>query len=176
MKVVRLVSSIVMLTLCSVTYGQLPGRAAAISDAQKNFDLMKTLAGTWQGSVTSDNPAWSTDKPIALSIRVASHGNALVHELNTGTPEVTVFYVESDRLTLIHYCDFGNRPHMAAPPSADGKTVEFELVDFAGGNKVGHVSHGMFTIIDSDHHLEDWTFILPGDKPVHAHMDFKRVP
>lgn len=175
MKVVRLVLSIVMLTVCPVTYGQPPGKAAAISDAQKNFELMKTLAGEWQGSVTSDNPAWSTDKPIALSIRVASHGNALVHELNTGTPEVTVLYVESDRLTLIHYCDFGNRPHMVARPSTDEKTVEFELVDFSGSNEVGHVSHGTFTIIDSGHHFEDWTFMLPGDKPVHAHMDFMRV-
>src|SRR5580704_5267934 len=142
MKVVRLVLSIVMLTTSAVTYGQSPSKAAAISDAQKNFDLMKTLVGTWQGSLTSDNPAWSTDKPIALSIRVGSHGNALIHELNTGTPEVTVFYVESDRLALIHYCDFGNRPHMVARPSTDGKTVEFELVDFSGSNAVGHVSHG----------------------------------
>jgi hypothetical protein len=175
MKVVRLVLSIVVLTVCSVTYGQPPSPVAAISDAQQNFELMKTLAGTWQGSITSDNPAWSTNKPIALSIRVASHGNALVHELNTGTPEITVFYVESDHLTLIHYCDFGNRPDMIARPSTDGKTVEFELVGFSGSNKAGHVSHGTFTVIDSGHHLEDWTFMLPGDKAVHAHMDFKRV-
>jgi hypothetical protein len=59
---------------------------------------------------------------------------------------------------------------MVARPSTDGKTIEFELVDFSGSNKVGHVSHGTFTIIDSGHHLEDWTFMLPGDKPVHAHM------
>jgi hypothetical protein len=112
---------------------------------------------------------------MSLSIRVASHGNALIHELNTGTPEVTVFYVDSDRLTLIHYCDFGNRPHLIARSSTDGKTVEFDLVDFPGSNDVGHVSHGVFTIIDASHHLEDWTFTLANGKPVHAHMDFRRV-
>jgi hypothetical protein len=54
MKLVRLVLSIVMLTVCAVTYGQSPSKTAAISDAQRNFDLMTTLVGTWQGSVTSD--------------------------------------------------------------------------------------------------------------------------
>jgi hypothetical protein len=176
MKSLRLLLSIVMLTVCAVAHAQSSGKPVAISDAQKAFDLMKTLAGNWQGPATTDNPAWSTDKPISLSMRVASHGNALVHELNTGTPEITVFYVESDRLSLIHYCDFGNRPHMVARPSSDGKTVEFDLVDFSGSDKIGHVSHGVFTIIDASHHSEDWTFMPAGDKPVHAHVDFKRVP
>ncbi len=174
MKSLRLIS-IVMLSVCAVALGQSSDKPAAGSDAQKSFDLMKTLAGTWQGPITTDDPAWSTDKPISLSIRVASHGNALIHELNTGGPEVTVFYVDGDRLTLIHYCDFGNRPHMVARPSADGKTVEFDLVDAPGSNDVGHVSHGVFTMVDASHHLEDWTFTLANGKPVHAHMDFRRA-
>jgi len=176
MKLLRFLLSILMLTACAVAYAQSSDKPVAISEAQKAFDLMKTLAGNWQGPVTTDNPAWSTDKPMSLSVRIASHGNALVRELNTGTPEVTVFYVDGDRLTLIHYCDYGNRPHMVAQPSSNGKAVEFDLVDFSGSNEIGHVSHALFTIVDADHHLEDWTFMLPGDKPVHAHIDFKRVP
>ena len=73
-------------------------------------------------------------------------------------------------------CDFGSRPHFVARPVTDGKTIEFDLVDFPGSNDVGHVSHGVFTIIDSSHHFEDWTFMLASGKPVHARMDFKRVP
>ncbi len=176
MKSLRSVLSIVMSTVFAVAHAQSPTKPTATSDGQKAFDLMKTLVGNWRGPVTTDNPAWSTDKPMSLSIRVASHGNALVHELNTGTPEVTVFYVENDRLTLIHYCDYGNRPHMVARPSSDGRTVEFDLVSSSGSNEIGHIGHGVFTVIDADHHYEDWTFMLPGDKPVHAHMDFKRVP
>lgn len=175
MKLLRFVLSLAMLTVCAVAHGQSSDKPVASSDAQKDFDLMKTLAGTWQGPVTTDNPAMSTDKPMSLSIRVASHGNALVHELNTGTPEVTVFYVDSDRLTLIHYCDFGNRPHMVAGPSTDGKTVEFDLVDAPGSNQVGHVSHAVFTMIDANHHIEDWTFTLANGNLVHAHIDFTRV-
>ena len=173
-KLLRLVS-IAMLSVCAVAHGQSADKPVASSDAQRSFDLMKTLAGTWKGPITTDNPAWSTDQPMPLSIRVASHGNALIHELNTGGPEVTVFYVDSDRLTLLHYCDFGNRPHMVARPSADGKTVEFDLVDAPGSNQVGHVSHAVFTIIDANHHIEDWIFMLANGTLVHAHMDFKRV-
>ena len=176
MKPLRLVLSILMLIVCAVAQEQSFGKPVASSDAQKAFDLLKTLAGTWQGPVTTDIPGWSADKPMPLSIRVGSHGNALIHELNTGTPEVTMFYMESSRLTLIHYCDFGNRPHMVAVlSSGDGKTVEFELVDFSGSNEAGHVSHGVFTMIDASHHLEDWTFIMADGKPVHAHIDFRRV-
>ena len=176
MKSFRFVFSIVLLAVCAAANAQTTAKPVAVSDAQKSFDLMKTLAGNWQGPITTDNAAWSTDKPLPLSIHVASHGNALVHELNTGGPEVTVFYVENDRLTLLHYCDFGNRPHLVARPSSDGKTIEFDLVDYTGSNEIGHVTHAVFTILDANHHYEDWTFMLPGDKPVHGHIDFKRVP
>jgi hypothetical protein len=30
-------------------------------------------------------------------------------------------------------------------------------------------------VIDANHHTEDWTYMLPGDKPVHAHFDLQRV-
>ena len=87
MKLLSLIS-IFMLSVCAVAFGQSSDKPVASSDAQKSFDLMKTLAGTWQGAVTTDDPAWSTDKPLPLSIRVASHGNALIHELSTPGPEV----------------------------------------------------------------------------------------
>ena len=185
----RSLLSIVMLVVCTLALGQSSdkpvtpsdtqnsaAKPATSSDAQKSFDLLKTLAGTWKGPITTDNPAWGTDQLMPLSIRVASSGNALIHELSTPGPELTVFYLDSDRLTLMHYCDFGNRPHLVARPSADGKTVDFDLIDAPGSNQVGHVSHAVFTIIDANHHIEDWTFTLANGKPVHARLDFKRVP
>jgi len=168
--------SIGILSVCALAHGQSSGEPVAGSDAQRSFELLKTLAGTWKGSVTTDYPPMSTDQLMPLSIRVASHGNALIHELSTPGPELTVFYLDSDRLTMIHYCDYGNRPHMVARPSTDGKTVEFDLVDAPGSNAVGHVSHWVFTIIDANHHFEDGNFTLPNGTIVHAHLDFKRVP
>ena len=174
MRLLSLVS-IVMLSVCALAHGQSSDKAVARSDAQRSFDLLKTLAGDWKGPVTTDSPTMRTDQPMPLSIRVISQGNALIHELSTPGPEDTVFYVDSDSLTLIHYCDFGNRPHMVARPSVEGKTVEFDLVDAPGSNQVGHVSHWVVTVIDANHHVEDWIFMQANGTLVHAHANFKRV-
>ena len=32
-----------------------------------------------------------------------------------------------------------------------------------------------FTVIDATHHTEDWTYLLPGDKPMKAHFDLTRA-
>jgi phage tail protein X len=64
---------------------------------------------------------------------------------------------------------------MTGKMSPDGKTVEFALVDVSGSMKYGHMHHAVFTYIDANHHLEDWTYVMPGDKPIHAHFDLHRA-
>ena len=178
MKSVRSSLWLVLLALSTVTFAQ--------SDGQKSFDKMKTLAGNWEGAVTvtPTEMNMNMDKPIHISLRVTSRGNALVHEMQeAGTAldatkydhPVTMFYLDSDHLTLVHYCDAGNRPRMTAKPLIDDKTLDFDFVDATGNLKFGHMQHSTFTVIDANHHIEDWTFALPGDKLMHAHMDLKRV-
>ena len=75
---------------------------------------------------------------------------------------------------LTHYCDAGNRPRMTGKMSPDGKTVEFEFLDVAGTTKYGHMHHSVFTVLDANHHTEDWTF-MQGEKPVLAHFDLQRT-
>lgn len=158
----------------------------AESDAQKSFDKLKTLAGSWQGAVTTEpkQPDWDNGKGVHVSMRVTSRGNALVHEMaEPGVQDdptrydhpVTMFYLDGDRLLLTHYCDAGNRPRMTAKASPDGKTVEFEFLDVTGNMQYGHMQHAVFTVIDANHHTEDWTFLMPGDKPVRAHLDLQRT-
>jgi hypothetical protein len=159
--------------------------AQSETDAQKSFDQLKTLAGTWKGPATVDPPqaGMGNDGPIWVTMRVTSRGNALVHEMKQpGTPDdtkkddpVTMIYLDNDHLNLVHYCDAGNRPHMVARQSADGKTIEFDFADLSGGNQFGHMYHAVFHIIDANHHTEDWTFMMPGDKPMRGHMDLQRV-
>jgi hypothetical protein len=83
--------------------------------------------------------------------------------------------VDGDRVLLTHYCDAGNRPRMAGTLSPDGKKVEFEFLDVAGSTQYGHMHHAVFTFIDANHHIEDWTYMGPGDKPIHAHMELQRA-
>jgi hypothetical protein len=152
---------------------------AAPTDAQKAFEALKTVAGSWVGQLTTVPPVPTVDGRFAqFSLQVSSMGHALVHELSvSGRPDhpVTMFYLDSDRLLLTHYCDAGNRPRMAGRLSPDGKTLEFDFIDLSGGNQKGHMHHALFTFIDADHHTEDWTYMMPGDQPVRAHFDLQRT-
>jgi phage tail protein X len=159
--------------------------ASAQSDAQKSFDQLKTLAGSWEGQLTTTpHQADMEGKAPRITMRVISRGNALVHEMHEiGKPDdpalydhpLTMLYMDGDRLLLTHYCDAGNRPRMVAKTSPDGKTVEFDFLDVAGSMQYGHMHHAVFTVIDANHHIEDWTYMMPGDKPIHAHFDLQRV-
>ncbi|HEY4904949.1 MAG TPA: hypothetical protein VIH89_15860 [Candidatus Sulfotelmatobacter sp.] len=153
--------------------------AATQSDAQKSFDTLKTLAGSWEGHVTTVPLAPDIEgKLMQASLRVTSMGNAIMHEMTgAGRPDdpITMLYLDGGRLLLTHYCDAGNRPRMAARTSPDGKTVEFDFLDVAGSTQYGHMHHAVFTVIDANHHTEDWTYMQPGDKPVHAHFDLQRT-
>ena len=156
----------------------------APTEAQKPFALLKPRAGIWQGAVKTDPPQPGFDqKPMQVSMRVTSSGNVFVHDMKqVGAPDdgsqlgdITLFYLDEDRLMAIHYCDAGNRPRMVGKVSADGKTVEFNFLDVSGGTQYGLINHAVFTFIDANHHTEDWTYMQPGNKAVHAHFDLRRT-
>jgi len=169
-----------------------PKPAAPKSEAQVSFDTIKTLAGEWEGAVTTDMPeamkkqlgAGADIKPLHVTMRVTSRGNLLVHEFQiAGTPldatkydhPVTMVYLDADKLNLVHYCDAGNRPHMLAKVSPDGKTMGFEMVELSGSDKHGHMQAAVFTIIDANHHAEEWTYVLPNGTSIHAKFELHRV-
>ncbi len=151
----------------------------ARSDAQAAFQQLKSLAGSWVGQMTIIPADTEYSGRFAqFSLRVTSRGNALVHELSlSGIPDhpLTMFYLEGDRLQLTHYCDAGNRPRMVGKVSPDGKTLEFEFADLSGSDQYGHMHHAVFTFIDEDHHTEEWTYMMPGNKPVRARFDLQRT-
>jgi hypothetical protein len=200
MKSLRLLLSVALVSLSSAAFAQSDAHnheaqsqkaAAPKSEVQQSFDTLKSLAGEWEGPVSTDmseemkkQMGATNFQPMHLSMRVTSRGNVLVHEFQeAGTPldpkkydhPVTMLYVDDGKLNLVHYCDAGNRPHMTGKISPDGKTLEFDLVDISGGTKFGHMHHAIFNIIDADHHTEEWTYMLPGDKPIHAKFNVQRV-
>ncbi len=183
MKPPRFVLPVVLMLLSPFAFGQSDSHMAPSkpepSDAQKAFEKLKTLAGSWVGQLTTFPQEPSVEGKFAqFSLWVTSLGNAFVHEMSISSrPDhpVTMFYVDGDRLLLTHYCDAGNRPRMAGKISPDGKTLEFDFLDLSGSNQYGHMHHAVFTFIDADHHLEDWTWMGPGDKPTRVHFDLQRT-
>jgi hypothetical protein len=149
-----------------------PKNAPAPSEAQKAFDNMKALAGTWQGTIMGIS--------INITIRLASSGTAILHEATTdagGPPnhEITMFYVEGDRLLATHYCDAGNRARFEGKMSPDGKASEFNLLDVAGPTRGGLVKRLMFTSVDANKHVVEFTFVKPDGKPIELRGEFVRT-
>lgn len=195
MKPFRFALLVALISLFTVAFAQSNAPKAADkpapTEAQKSFDAIKTLAGEWEGTVDTDFPgakkALEEAGTLRVSMKVTSRGNLLVHEFQQGgTPldptkydhPVTTIYLDQDKLNLVHYCDAGNRPRMLAKASPDGKTIEFSFADLSGSDKYGHMHHAIFTLMDKDHHIEEWTFMLAtkeGVKPVQAKMDLHRV-
>lgn len=157
----------------------------APTDAQKSFAAMKQFAGAWEGKVTI-SPSFKgvEESEMSVHLRVLSHGNSIAHDMKSKSdPDdptkfdhpITMIYLDNGELNLVHYCDAGNRPHMTGKLSDDGKTVDFDFRDVSGPTKYGNMYHARFVKIDDDHHIEEWTFMLPGNKQMVARAELHRV-
>jgi hypothetical protein len=116
-------------------------------------------------------------KRSQVTLRVTSMGHTLMHELKLdGRPDnpITMLVVDADRLLLTHYCDADNRPRMLGQRSPDGKSVEFDFVDVSGKLQYGHMHHAVFTFVDANHHIEEWTWMMPNDKSMRVRFDLQR--
>jgi hypothetical protein len=162
--------SVILIALSTVAFAQ--------SDAQSSFNQLKALAGTWEGRVTTIPSEPTVEGKLAqVSLRVTSMGNALMHEMRIpgrADDPITMLYLDENRLLLTHYCDAGNRPRMVGKMVPDGRRFEFNLLDVAGSTDHGHMHGAAFTVIDADHHTEEWIFMIPGNGSVRAHFDLQR--
>lgn len=174
---------VLLLVASSPTFAQPQADASSIeaarSQTQEAFDKLKTLAGTWVGPLATTPTDPNVEGKFAQhTLQVTSRGNAILHELSVSSlPDhpVTMFYLEDDRLVATHYCDAGNRPRMVGRVSPDGKRVEFEFLDLSGADQYGHMHGVAFTFIDENHHIEEWTWMLPNQNTVRIRFDLQRT-
>ena len=131
--------------------------ASGETDAQKSFQKLETLAGSWQGKT-------SNGQPVQVSFRVTSGGSAIMSEIQGGEDMISMIHMDGDRLLLTHYCGAGNQPRMKATASLDGKTITFDFVDATNlaTPQAGHMHRVIFSIPDADHHSEEWVFVQDG--------------
>jgi hypothetical protein len=145
--------------------------AFAQSAAQKTFDQLKSLNGSWDGK-SSDG------KPVQVTFRDTAGGSALMSEIHGMDAEnmISMFHLDGpNRLMLTHYCGAGNQPRMTATTSSDGKTITFDFLD--GTNLSagpGHMQRVVFTVVDANHHTEDWTFNAGPGKEMKQFFDLHR--
>jgi hypothetical protein len=164
MKSLRIVLPPLLLVIASAALAQ--------TATQKSFDRLKTLAGSWEGKS-------SEGKPLRVTFRDTAGGSALMSEIEGQGHEDMISMIHLDgpnRLLMTHYCGAGNQPRMEATISPDGKTFTFNFFD--GTNlaspDAGHMQGVVFTIIDPNHHTEDWTFNAGPGKGMKEFFDLQR--
>lgn len=162
MKSVRIVLPLLLLAAAA---------AFAQSSAQKSFDQLKSLTGSWEGKTDQG-------RPVNVSFRDTAGGSALMSEIRGMDSEnmISMFHLDGPgRLMMTHYCGAGNQPRMTATASPDGKTITFDFVD--GTNLAaptpGHMQRVVISILDANHHTEEWTFAGTG-KEMKQFFDLKR--
>lgn len=141
--------------------------AVAQSDAQKSFDKMKSLVGTWEGKM-------SDGQEVTMTYSLVSGGTALMAD-GAHDSMVTMYALDGTRLLMTHYCGMGNQPRMSASLSPDGKTLEFTFVDATNlsSPQAGHMHHAVFNFVDANHYSEEWTFMQDGQSKT-EHFDLHR--
>jgi len=138
----------------------------AQSPSQKSFDLIKSLAGSWEGNNQMGDP-------IHVSYRLTADGSAVMSEILSqmqGKQEdmISMIHMDGNRLLLTHYCAAGNQPRMQATLSPDGKSITFNFVDATNlaTPDTPHMKSVVFKFVDSNHHIEEWHFQAPGKEIV----------
>jgi hypothetical protein len=133
--------------------------AFAQTDAQKAFDAIKNMPGTWEQKRPDG-------EVLQVKFRTVSQGSAVMSEILVPNEDmISMFHMDGpNKLLLTHYCGAGNQPRMQASVSPDGKIISFNFMD--GTNidppDAGHMQRMVLTLIDENHHTEEWTFVDHG--------------
>jgi hypothetical protein len=135
--------------------------APAPLDAKTAFEKMKSLAGSWRGTIPGHGD------PAAVDYRLTGNGTALVETLFPGTPHemMSVYHLDGDRLVLNHYCAAGNQPNLRldlARSTADRLQFVFDGGTSLDPAKDNHVHEGWIQFLPGGKLKESWTSFANG--------------
>ncbi len=156
------IATLFLLTLASAA-------ALAQSDAQKSFNQLKSLSGSWEGKAANG-------MAVQVTFRDTAGGSALMSEIMGHEDMISMFHLDGpDKLLMTHYCGAGNQPRMQASASPDGKTISFTFLDATNLSSpdAGHMHHLVIAMLDTNHHTEEWTFVDHG-KEIKEKFDLQR--
>jgi hypothetical protein len=137
------------------------------------FDKLKSLAGEWEGKASEGGK----EIPATTSFRLVSDGSVLMNVLASQTPHemVTMFHMDGGDLLATHYCAAHNQPRFLFVFASDPNVVAFEFKDATNLSSptAPHMVGVKFTLLDPNHHVEDWTFFANGQTNTRR-FDFHR--
>ena len=146
--------------------------ASAQTPAERTFDALKKLVGTWQEG--------EGKKSFRVVYRLTGDGTTLMETQfpDTAMEMVSVYHLDGkDKLILTHYCAAHNQPTMALIPGATDKEFRF---DFVSGSNMkptdSHIHNVRYRLLAKDHIVSEWGGYANG-KPSGAptKFDLRRV-
>jgi hypothetical protein len=146
----------------------------AVIKHSPEFERMKTLVGTWKGTVDiGQGPV-----EMVSQYKLLAGGSVLEEKCFAGTPnEMTTMYYDKDgRLALTHYCMMGNRPSMVFK-SSDARTIRFDFDKACGINpkKESHMHALSLTFEGADTITASCRAIIDGREMEEKPTTLKRV-
>jgi len=137
------------------------------------FAKMKTLAGEWEGQTVHDGHVL----PTTTTFKAVADDSVVLDDLAPGTQHemVTMFHMDGTRLLATHYCSNHNQPRLVAVSGSDPNVIEFEFLDATNlpDAAARHMTHIKFIVVDSEHHIEEWTAMEKG-QPITLRFEFHR--
>ena len=124
--------------------------------ATEAFQKLQSLAGDWKGKDELGNEVKSNFKLMISNTVVMETLDA------SGMEEMlTLYSVDGNGISLLHYCPTNNQPHMRAIPSLENVSqLAFSFLN--AGNlpniAVGHEHRMIMDFEDKDHITERWTW------------------
>jgi hypothetical protein len=170
MKNLKVVVAIVVLSSSLAQTQRLAGQSGGAGAA---FDKIKSLAGEWDGKANEG----SQEIPTTTSFRLVSDGSVVMNVLAAGTPHemVTMFHMDGSDFLATHYCAAHNQPRFHFVSESEANVVAFDFKDATNlaSPTAPHMVGVKFTLLDLNHHLEDWTFLAKGQTSIRR-FDFRR--
>ena len=115
---------------CSPAHKHATGTPDRVN-CETDFSRLKSLAGDWylvRGVRLGVKLEANNDEPF-INYAVSSGGHSVVEELFVDKPNemTSVYYLDSGRLMMDHYCSLGNQPRMVAV-SGPTNEIPFSLL------------------------------------------------
>jgi hypothetical protein len=138
--------------------GSLPATAEL---ARASFERFRAMEGDWLGRSTK---GWAE----TLRYKTIAAGSTVLEtsfDAHPGEEMATTFFMDGDRLMLIHYCVSKTAPRLEATAFEDGgRTVVFTFVDGANipTRDRGHMDKAVFSFESADRVRSRWTWYADG--------------
>lgn len=141
----------------------------------KEFDTLKKLVGSWEGTTKMDGK----EEKATVNYTLTSGDTAIMEHLTPGdNPKhemVSMYYKNGKTLGMTHYCAMGNQPHMVLKKATDN-SLAFEMTKPEGVTSMNepHMHALTITMLDPNTIKQEWVSYEDGKAKGTAVFTFKR--